>query len=1143
MAARSEEDQQLFKKLKELCVPLLGNAVLTPTSTPAVHTLLSQVLSVLHDAQSSGRVLKPAMVAYVFFPISTILRRNAGPAIPDQPLEKLFGVLTIICDTWWWDMDTKTWEQIFMLCGAVIGGIESKGKGRDRADETKQAAAECLWALLRNRVPDEEPSSHQHASVRLMTVSASFQTHSRLPAFIPIIGQTVNSLLATAASQHLPLVRASIRLLEVIIADYLPDDVVTSVFPGVVSGMCKIALAVGNTKAWANGDIVAGALGVLRQIVVRSIGDDVCIRDGAIRGVNSLEELVELETHPQEDASAPPPAPYTTPRTKSWLSGTSSQLHMALISLSSLVSHPTASALLALSNLSAATLEATPLTLPQSQPLLLSWLLSLSHSDYEAVTFHAKRSLLDLLDPASSSQHSLMQILFQISKDHLTSLPRHIPSHSDSKVEHAAKIVEAICSLSVADDDTQGRPLNAIGHEVGRLLGPNGGIEKWGWSLLSVLTFATPQIIAASAPASQALLEGSSGAVQNIPFPEVVLHPLTSRSAQDALERMFRSMGRASGEDGLYAVEWFIDIGKSRHDSRAIAALWCACRLLEGIGRVSLSTTSLDSPVLARRRKLEKFVRGIAKTLPEMWEEEESVPDGSKASPSTFPQMQNEADGRENVSIEHVTGLITVRSPLDIGKPDTFSADPRPRPSPQPSLRKALSLQVVAVCAGILQARFTPLLLDVLYPILHSLVAESAHLSSTALSTLHYITHSTSYASPANLLLSNFDYALDSVSRRLSRRWLDVDAPKVLVVLTRLVGRDVVQKAGDVVEECFDRLDEFHGYEVLVDGLIAVLLEVVLVVGSDEQNHTEPKRAEASRHDREADSKQFDNFFEWFAHRHDKPPEEEETERVSYDQIPHTDWGKKPEEEDDQHAGRAEDTSDDPPPTPTQALTKQIVSRSLYFLTHGSAVIRARILTVLTSAVPVLPESALLPAIHQAWPFILNRLEDPEHFVVAAVTALAEALADHVGDFMFRRIWDDVWPRFQAMLKKLEAADSSSALMRRGPGGVGTESAYSVSHRLYKAMISTMRAAANGVQAQDTTAWQVIIAFRRFLHDQAHEDLQCQARELYKALRRNNEDAVWFALSATQGHIPAWTFLHNPRWSIDVNVHAIMEGD
>lgn len=112
-------------------------------------------------------------------------------------------------------MDVRIWEQVFMLCGAIIGGIEAKEKGRDRADETKDAAAQCLWTLLRRRLPDEDPLGPNSSSLRATTTFSAFRTHSQSASLVPVIGQTVDSLLAAAASRHLPLVRTSLKVLHV----------------------------------------------------------------------------------------------------------------------------------------------------------------------------------------------------------------------------------------------------------------------------------------------------------------------------------------------------------------------------------------------------------------------------------------------------------------------------------------------------------------------------------------------------------------------------------------------------------------------------------------------------------------------------------------------------------------------------------------------------------------------------------------------------------------------------------------------------------------------------------------------------------------------------------------------------------------
>ncbi|KAF8846063.1 hypothetical protein BDN67DRAFT_918126 [Paxillus ammoniavirescens] len=1129
MASKKEKDEyhELFDKLKLICVPLLEKSQLTPPNVSVVLQLLSALEQTLKEY--TGSALSTNLVSYVFLPVSAILQRNPSNNIPDQVLERLLTVLAILCNSWWWNCELEVWSQVFMLCGSIIGGLEGKGKGKARDDETKEAAARCLLVLLRERGGSEAPAeAPAHLAQRRL---AQLQAHAQTTRFMPIIGQTIDSLLLTAKSPHRPLQRVSIQLLGVLIGVYTPTEFVPSVLPGVVSTMTRIALGTQESKGWANGDAVAGALFVIQRVVVLSIGDTVCIADGAIRSVIDLEDFAHLNDVPKAEPRPTQSAPYLVTRTSSWLRATASQLHIALNTLTPLVNHPTFSALTALASMAKELLATTSLTLPQSQPLLLSWLLSLSGSPYPNVADAAYHSILDLLSRVSDARQSLLQTLTQIAKDSLSSLPRSIVSQADSRVEHIAGQVEAICRLAQsATAPAKGIGLSSISSGLDLLLGPSGGIERWGWTLLSVLELRTPPITVNGASVAQLLLEGNPEIAGRIVFPEVTFKNVLSRSASDALARMLRALGRASGDNCLYAVEWFASTGRTSRSSAAVTALWCASRLLEGVSGVFLDNEDQTPQRITKySKKLERFARGLARDIAELWTlEPADVAD-------TAPNSQRDDDLFPRT--EFMKGLKTIRATLEVAEPRRLAM---PVFDSQTSLHKTVCLHLLGISSGILQAKFTPLLVHVLYPILHSVVSPTPHLSMTALATLDFIANTTSYASPANLLLSHFDYALDAVSRRLGRRWLDVDATKVLVVLIHLVGSDVVQKAGDVVEECFDRLDEYHGYEVVVEGLVEVLGEVIKVIEADEPHVQDvPKEDPLSP----MMVRDLDSLLDWVSHRNGVSEEYDDTD---YGPAPRQAWADLNKEEADRaqdEAKQEKDLSDEPPLTPAQALAKQMVSRSIYFLTHGSPVIRARILSLLSSATPVLSESTLLPSIHQAWPYILNRLGDPEVFVVSAAAGLVESLATHVGSFMSRRIWDDIWPRFSAILKKLEVADGQNALARRGRGAVGTESAYTHSHRLYRSILKTMTAAVTGVHMQDASGWEVMLAFRRFLHREAHEELQTCARELYMGLSKGNEDAVWLVLMATSGRVSCnMAFLREVAWDISHNVALILRG-
>ncbi|KAJ7718031.1 armadillo-type protein [Mycena maculata] len=1101
--------QQIFQRLKPVCVPLLGASLLTASSISNVSKLLAELVAVLRDVKASGNILSPSLISYTFFPLSTILSRNRSPEIPDQVLENILLVLQILCEDWWWNCETKLWEQIFILCGSVIGNIEGKGTGKVRDEETKDAASRCLLSLLRPRSEDEGVLHSRSAAARL----SEFQENASTQRFTPILGQTLDSLLTTAESQNYSLQHVSLDLLYLLIDTYFPDPLATSVLPGVVSSMTKLAHGVPGGLGWAKGATVSGSLKVMQAVIIKSIGDDVCIKVGAVRYVEDLEDLADL-ANPRSGESSRDSRPFTTTRTPSWLRGTSTQLHIAINTLTPLVSHMTPSALLALVDFSASVLAATTLTLPQTQPLLLSFLLSLSNSAFMDVSTKANASLLGLLTTPTKVRQPLLQTLIHSTKDNLSALPRFLSSQADSKVEHVAGLIEAVCNLASPVGSTAG--IAPISSGLGVLLGPTGGIERWGWRLLSVLELVEPPRIVSRMSAAQLMLENDGGSSEEIAFPEVTFKNLSTRSAHHALVRMFHSLGRAAGDNCLAAVEWFTTVGHNGTNTQAVAAIWCACRLLEGAADLSiLSGSSGNSLAHKRSKRLEKMARGLAKSVAELWDYVGDV------DPPTVQIEERDED--VPLAIQHLKGLNPLQDTLKIVQ--TSSTTTKTRVT-QPILHRTLCLQLIAVTSGILQARSIPLLIYTLYPVLHSLVSSVLHLSSTALATLNFMTISASYASSANLLLSNFDYALDAVARRLTRRWLDVDATKVLLVLVRLVGAEVVDRASDVVAECFDRLDEFHGYNDIVEGLIEVLGEVIKVIEMEEAALRGDAPATSPSLEFPKDSEQAQAFFDWFPRRN-VPLEEPELEEPT------------PEQSDQP---QQQSTDEEPPSTPTQILTKQIVSRSLFFLTHGSPGIRARILILLAASVPVLPESALLPSIHSAWPFILNRLADSETFVVVAATSLIEALVTHVGSFMYRRVWNDVWPRFRDMLAKLDVADATNALSRRRRGAVGTESAYTHSHRLYRSMLKSMTATMKGVHSQDTTVWQAILSFRRFLHRHTHDELQRCGREFYIAASTSNADAVWLALSATTGlasTYPTMLFLRESRWEIQDNVDQI----
>lgn len=1159
-------------------MPLLAHSRIDSKSIPNILSLLSDLAQILKTYDKDNLDISPALISYAFFPLSTLLTRNEPASIPDQVLEHIFNVLEILFRWWWWTCEDAVWEQVLMIAGSIVGGLVGKGKSRERSDETKEAAARLLVRLLQNPnfgvIPTSEKIEQADARFKHLRV------HAQSPKLVPVVGQTLNALLLIAGSPHLRLQLASLTTIEIIVASYIPDRVVPSVLPGIASTSTRVALKKARntntnentSNAWANGAAVAGALSVLESTVVRAIGDEACTAAGIVKEIRGLEDLTEFvsgdaASNPASEADTDSPA-YETRRTSSWLRASASQLLIAFNTLSPLVSHPNASAQAALASFSHTILSRTYLTLPDAQPLLLSFLLSLSISRFPRVASFACDSITTLLEPGRLGAHARLQTLTQRTASNFAALPLVLHAHDDARIQHVAGQITAAARLPAARSG------------VAHLLGPAGRVEKWGTRLLAVLEFVDPSasVVPVSASVAGLLEADTDSSVERVTFPETRLRLATTHDTNQAVEHMLRAIGKSGGTACLFSLEWFVCAGistaRNTGEPSSVGALWCACRIFEGVVGVSLGegddvsdqSHEDDSYRLegADRRKAEKFARWVAKAATELWDKEDESEEPNAPMPASTTE---DKDDQDRLAIEYVKGVMPFETRFDLQQRPV--SDPSaPRPKHQPGLHKSFALQLLAISAGVLRSHFSTLLISSLYPLLHSLLppitssfssayeSNNDFLASTASAALTSVAHSMGFASPRNLLLAHFDYALDGAARRLTRVMLDPHAARVLALLVRLAGKDVVERAGDVVEMCFDRLDDFHGYSIIVDGLLEALAEVVKAVAENEEKPEQDEEL-AAEDPRGPETQKIADFVYWLEHRKDpKPVETDEWSDNGLHPFPLGETGDKGKSKvkcDALPADRTQEKSElaPTPSTPSQSLTAQIVSRSISLLTHGSPSIRTRILSLLTLAVPILPADALLPAVHRAWPFVLNRLNDSQTAVVSAAAGLIAALAEAHGTFMAQRVWDDVWPRFRSLLAELDRADRQSALARRVPSRlnrtgsstrVGTESAHTHAHRLYRSMLLTMSAALRGrVPVQDRSAWDVLLAFRRFLHAGAHPELQTRARELYIAFGENSSDAVWLVLTSTSSTDNMGLKHLKEKWDIQANVDAILE--
>ncbi|WVQ71431.1 hypothetical protein IAR50_000968 [Cryptococcus sp. DSM 104548] len=1147
LAARQAR-METFQKVKPICVSLMSMASEHPTPYSQHHKVIDQLYTAITTVPLT--TLDPAVINYILFPLTTVIRQSNPTTLPDAFLEASFGLLAHLVGAWKkteGGIELVGWEQLWKFAVAAVGPRVvkregEKGKEKQVGQEVQVQAVKLLSALLS---PSESP---QHPTRDMLHKVSSPQS-----PMLPTLFQTITLLLETCqpSPPYHTLQLSSLILLRSLLVHYLSNNhqVLAAVLPGTVSTMAKI---VNEGGKGLKGEVARDCAGIVEGIVSGTLADEDLVRLGVLRpkaeDLSGLAEQWEDASTPAPDStSAPSPSPSSRPDpfpplTPAYLSFTASQLVTAISPiLSILIPHPSDDARHGAISLASALIEKCSGSLPLLRPRSLTTLLLLSQDTFDPVRHDARRRLRSLL---SSESLQLSPVLLDLLNEAINAMPRLVVSHQDTKVDELARLITAIAESSSF------LPFSTKGNAMAQLLGPDGNVERWGWSLLSCFEFGKPAgwaegkggVERAARLGWEGGLGGQGLLLDNatdtnhtseqaplIGYPSLPLRHVESEETTRKLRTMLSALGSTGGEAALHSVEYFMLFAKSnkgRHVAKSVSAMWVAEALLQGIQQAQME--GVEGKVSRGVRKMAKEMAKVVVALEDEGEEEEV-------------EGEDPAYGKEEemglVPIERTSGVNALTTLLDKNPlPNSHTAEETRRleVQAQRTLLTALSLQGFSVSAGILSSSFRPLLLTTLYIVLSHLASPQPLVQSYASTTLTHIAHYTNYTSPSDLIIDNVDYVINVVTQRLTYKRLSPSAPLVLIAMIRLVGAPIVPLVQDVVDEVFDALDEYHGYETMTSGLLAVLVVLVEVMGKEVQaegvSEERRRRVEEMKRIERAPNVMEDlrQFGEWWDGRQERRGQEVEE---LLQRAPQHAWGKKdvpgledePEGDEDTPMPDAEES---PAATRTQQVATRVLSKSLHFLTHRSPFLRSKVLSLVANAIPVLAlgnrESDLLPLIHDSWGTILNRLDDGEAYVVVEAAGVVAALCEHVGDFMSKKVLEHAWPRLLKVMDSRKELDKKSALAKRGV--VGTESSYTVSHRLHLAILRVATFIAREVPVGEEVMWEIMVRCRVFIDGRVNEELQVKGMGLFEELRERDGDALWVVLKATMGEEESGTW-------------------
>lgn len=1023
-------------------------------------------------------------------------------------------------------------------------------------------------------------------------------------AFRPSVGHCVTVLLDVILMDRLLELRlATLRVLSQLLIDNLKDtEILASFLPGVSSALCKVIVREQHKE---NHRVISAAVNLLGGMVVGVMNDEA--NTEFVRRVTSLSDLrnfvntesspaseAETETETLSPGDTTPSAPsqiFITPRTQQWF--TSTQTHLTRLLNQTLIitrSHSEFSTRLHILDLSYSLLARCALTLESLVPTLIETLVLHIDDPYSQVSTRS-RSCLSSLSHHPDFTASLVPILKANLHRAMLSLAHHLTSADEMRKVNALRLVTGFLGIlgvearsvieatleKVAGGWLSGLEMDEVG---GRVVEETSGAGRF-----------------ADLVDERGVLRTTKGArgederahVGVLPmYPAKRFGYLTSEGAVDGASRMFRTLGRVG--DVAFLVEFFmgylrpssplgvmVETGSCRPQ-----AAWVVNELLLGTAGFTPTMAVMDSQPPGkddgslfelRNTNSERQVHAVAKQVLR-----ELITLGVLAAPTSAPDKD---------------AILALQSQLDPIAALALTSTTRPTSAtPIPSLNLTILtichiLECVATTSLILGPAFKFELVDTLHQLLDQLGSHSTRVAYTASITLDAVARACGYGlaltrgtkTPTQaLVLDNVDYVVDAVVRRMAAGTFDPRAPRVLAAVVRVGGGRVIEFMDDAVEEVFEALDAYHLNGWICAELCGVLREVVRAIEADEMVREETRDGDLQE-DRDTDelgndkgrgSKEIAEFAKGYADMDfdddgyeresknetkamqeigeyflERQKNKEKAAELDIDELEELAAKAEREKDGPLSGSREPDTDRKTPPTRNQQTVLDILSKTVHFLTAPSPHLRSQILSLTGSALPVLrarPQD-LNPLVHRIWPSIVRRLDDHEHFVVLEAAHLVQSVAECCGDFLSRRVVDDVWPRFRTMLRdRIRQAEAEW----HGVAAVGTErsgmySAFSRAHRLQRSLLQTTAIVAEHVPIKDVEAREIAEVCATYLDGRRwHEELQRGVVRIFRALGREHPEVVWLECCAVVERMWVWKVDTEEEREIGKGLEAFM---
>lgn len=345
--------------------------------------------------------------------------------------------------------------------------------------------------------------------------------------------------------------------------------------------------------------------------------------------------------------------------------------------------------------------------------------------------------------------------------------------------------------------------------------------------------------------------------------------------------------------------------------------------------------------------------------------------------------------------------------------------------SPARAAHTALCCFIIGESALIEGKQFSDLLMDLVHPLFSMLGNyDSMAIREQAGLAIAKVASACGFNSAAELAVANKDYLVDGISFQLNTLNMTPGTFQALASLIYISGADIIPYVDDLFASLFVLLDKYHGYTILLKGVLTVFAAFHTVI---ERSISLPKQIPDDKKD---GLRSFEELVKALERKPELDPSimeddakiTEVTENEENDGDTKMDQSKAPDSDDENSDDEnLDDTPDQavekweyPIPKSTYEIISKIAGYCDRLMTHESAEIRIATLTLVTPLVPYLAlnRDLFLPLVHKTWPEATARVFDKEAFVVEHAFACLNAISQYARDFVTARI-DQLWPALE----------------------------------------------------------------------------------------------------------------------------------